>query len=131
MEVLSANTHVEYPQRIFEVGFCVQVDTTEETGTRDLRKISFASTHSKANFTEARSYVQPLMNNLGLAFAIEETEHPSFIPGRAGRIVCDGKDLGIVGEIHPEVLEAWGLANPACAAEILADELLRLCRPKR
>ncbi len=131
MEVLGANTHVEYPQRIFEVGFCVHIDPTEETGTRDLRKMSFASTHSEANFTEARSYVQPLMNNLGLAFAVEETEHPSFIPGRAGRIVCDGKDLGIVGEIHPQVLEAWGLANPACGAEILADDLFRLSRPKR
>ncbi len=131
MEVLSANTHVEYPQRIFEVGFCVQVDTTEETGTKDLAKISFASTHSEANFTEARSYVQPFMNNLGLAFALEETEHPSFIPGRAGRIVCEGTDLGIVGEIHPQVLEAWGLANPTCAAEMLAYELFRLVRPKR
>ena len=44
--------------------------------------------------------------------------HSSFIDGRVGTAVVDETDIGIVGEVHPKVLEAWRLENPVAAFEL-------------
>jgi phenylalanyl-tRNA synthetase beta chain len=48
-------------------------------------------------------------------------EDPRFIPGRCARIMIGGKDAGIFGEIHPAVLENWGIQMPCGGAEIFLD----------
>ena len=45
----------------------------------------------------------------------------SFHPGRTGQLVDDGEPIGIVGEVHPEVLARLGLPGRAVAAEVLFD----------
>ncbi|MEM7826015.1 MAG: hypothetical protein QW451_00060, partial [Candidatus Aenigmatarchaeota archaeon] len=45
-------------------------------------------------------------------------EHPSFIEGRTAKILVEGKKVGIIGEIHPSVLENWKLEMPVAAFEI-------------
>jgi phenylalanyl-tRNA synthetase beta chain len=37
--------------------------------------------------------------------------------------VVDGKQVGIFGEIHPRVLESWGIQVPCAAGEIDMDAL--------
>ena len=44
-----------------------------------------------------------------------------FHPGRTGQIFDEGQPVGIVGEIHPEVLARLGLPGRAVAAEVLFD----------
>lgn len=126
IEVLSANTHVEYPQRIFEVGFCTVHDPLNITRARDARKLACASAHAEANFTEAKSYLDPLLLNLAISYEIEETEHPSFIEGRVGKITSKKTDLGTIGEVHPKVLENWKLENPVAVFEIDLDRVMKL-----
>ena len=52
------------------------------------------------------------------AYSLEPLQHPSFLAGRAGSIVSDGKQVGVIGELHPEVLERWQIGVPAVAFEI-------------
>jgi phenylalanyl-tRNA synthetase beta chain len=40
-----------------------------------------------------------------------------------GGIVSDGKQVGVIGELHPEVLERWQISVPAVAFEIDLTEL--------
>jgi phenylalanyl-tRNA synthetase beta chain len=40
-----------------------------------------------------------------------------------GGIVSDGKQVGVIGELHPEVLERWQIGVPAVAFEIDLTEL--------
>ncbi len=47
-----------------------------------------------------------------------------FHPGRCAEIVVDDAVIGAVGEIHPSVAEAFGLAGRVVAAEFDLDELL-------
>ena len=42
-----------------------------------------------------------------------------------GKIVVKGIELGFIGEIHPQVLQNWGLENPAAAFEINLNKLRR------
>lgn len=53
--------------------------------------------------------------------------HPHRHPGRAG-LVCDasGRPYGSLGEVHPRVVDAWGLTGRPVDAAIDVDRLLGL-----
>jgi phenylalanyl-tRNA synthetase beta chain len=118
MGVLSQNTHVTYPQRVFEVGYCVLPDRDELNRTRDVLKLACAMIGPDAGFTEAKSTLESLLLNMARPHGLEEAGHPSFIEGRCGKVVSEGKEMGIIGEVHPRVLEAFGLSEPAAAFEL-------------
>lgn len=126
MDFLSNNTHVEYPQRLFEVGDYVDWDPALPTRTRDVRELACVSAHSKANFTEMKSHLEPLMTNLGLDFTVRPIEHPSFLQGRVGSILIGEAEVGIIGEVHPQVIENCMLQNPVAAMELELDELFKM-----
>lgn len=44
-----------------------------------------------------------------------------FHPGRTGQLLDEGQRIGVVGEVHPEVLARLGLPGRAVAAEVLFD----------
>ena len=44
-----------------------------------------------------------------------------FHPGRTGEILDGGESIGIVGEVHPEVVSQLGLPGRAVVAEVLFD----------
>jgi len=124
LEFLSHNTHVEYPQKIFEVGYSVVFDDTAETKTKDVLKLACVSIHSNANFTEIKSNIEALLLNLGIKnFEIQEDKHPSFLEGRTAVVYGKRQKIGVLGEVHPQVLNNWQLKNPAVAFEIDLEPL--------
>ncbi|MDQ0287435.1 phenylalanyl-tRNA synthetase beta chain [Desulfofundulus luciae] len=67
----------------------------------------------------------------GLTFE-REKENPAFHPGRAARIKAQGETLGIVGELHPDVLEEYELDVRVCAFEVDLAAMLALAgKPPR
>jgi phenylalanyl-tRNA synthetase beta chain len=130
VEFLSHNTHVEYPQKVFEVGYCVLHNEKAENKTIEIQKLACVTIHSGASFSEAKSVLDALLLNLGLPYELQETEHESFIKGRVGKIILKGHEAGLIGEIHPRVLQNWGLENPAGAFEISLDNI-RHCLKKK
>ncbi|WP_324735647.1 phenylalanine--tRNA ligase subunit beta [Thermococcus sp. SY098] len=125
MEFLSLNTHEEYPQKIFEVGKATLIDETRETKTVSESKLAVAIAHPRVTFTEVKEILDSIMHHLGFEYELEETEHGSFIPGRVGKIIVEGKEVGIIGEIHPQVLENWGIEMPVAAFEIFLRPLYK------
>lgn len=123
IEFLSHNTHVEYPQRIFEAGYVTIFDKKEENRTKDIQKLACTIIHANANFTEVKAILDSLFLNLGLKYDIRESKHDIFIDGRIGKILVKNKEIGVIGEIHPKVLEGWKLENPVSAFEINIEEL--------
>jgi phenylalanyl-tRNA synthetase beta chain len=61
---------------------------------------------------------------------MEEVVHPSYIDGRVGEVVINEQRVGIIGEIHPGVLERWKLENPASAFEINLDKIILIKQSK-
>ncbi len=125
IECLSKNKHVEYPQKIFEQGI---VTVRKNNEINDYERIAFASAHEKADFTEIKQALDYFMRILGLKYEIEEVEHSSFIEGRVGRVIVNGKKVGFIGEINPKVLDNWGIEAPVCAMEINLTELFQLIK---
>ena len=124
MEFLGSNQSVEFPQKIFELGKVTLLDETRETKTRDDEMLAAASTHSNASFSEIKSALDAFFMNLGLEWQIKETKHPSFIEGRVGTATIDGIQVGVLGEVNPQVLEAWKLENPVTAFEINMQKII-------
>ncbi|MBI2140067.1 phenylalanine--tRNA ligase subunit beta [Candidatus Woesearchaeota archaeon] len=121
MEFLSKNNHVGYPQKIFEIGTA----SVQQSGKAiDHEKIAFAAAHEKAGYTEVRQILDYIMRMLNIPFTVEEIEHGSFIPGRAGAVIAHGKTIALLGEIHPKVLTRWGIIVPVAAVEINVGEIL-------
>lgn len=61
---------------------------------------------------------------LGLpALEARATAEPPYHPGRAARLSLDGADIGVVGELHPRVAEAFGVPPRTLAGELRLDRL--------
>jgi len=118
LNLLKDNTHVDYPQRVFEIGPCVLLNENGGEQTETQYKIAGVTIHTGAGFTEIRSCVDTLLKSIGLEFMIEPATHPSFLEGRTCTISTKGKRLGVVGELHPKVIRAWGLSLPVAAFEL-------------
>jgi phenylalanyl-tRNA synthetase beta chain len=54
---------------------------------------------------------------------IKQTRHSSFLDGRVAVILLKRKELGVLGEVHPEVLNNFELENPTSAFEIDIEEI--------
>lgn len=135
MEFLACNLSVEYPQRIFALDIVTKPDETKETRTRDELLLAAVTAHADAGFTEVKSDLDACLVNLGLECQIREIKHPSFVNGRIGSVIVDGKAVGVLGEISPKVLRTWGLENPVAAFELnfqkitaLKQKKIRACR---
>lgn len=118
LKILSVNQHVSYPQKIFEVGDVILIDKKEETQTRNVRKISVAIADSKIGFQDIASVFDALMKIVKIKYKLKELNHPSFIKGRCASIICKNKQIGFIGEIHPQILQNWKLEMPVAAFEI-------------
>ncbi|MBU6997523.1 MAG: phenylalanine--tRNA ligase subunit beta [Theionarchaea archaeon] len=114
---LSSNKHYEYPQNIFEVGEVILPSSKAQERTEEEYHLAVVLCHPKASFTEAKEILKALAQNVGTPVTLELTEHPAFIKGRCGSIVM-GEKVGIIGEVTPEVLLAWGLEVPAACFEL-------------
>jgi phenylalanyl-tRNA synthetase beta chain len=60
---------------------------------------------------------------LSREYEVEESDDPRFLPGRAAAVLYKGRRIGVFGEIHPEVLENWGITVPCTAGEFDLDQL--------
>ncbi|MDR2150687.1 MAG: phenylalanine--tRNA ligase subunit beta [Spirochaetaceae bacterium] len=120
----SVSGHAAYPHKIFELGKVAYRDSTENYGTATRQCVGFLHTDRDANFNTVAGQLQTLFYYLSCEYTACESNDPRFIPGRSAVIQCAGKKIGIFGELHPEVLENFGITVPATAAEIDLDTLL-------
>jgi len=116
----SVSSHSMYPHLIFEIGKIAYRDTVD-TVTRQYA--GFLHADKDASFNSAAGHLQTLFYYLSREYDVEETDDPRFIPGRAAAIIYKASKIGVFGEIHPEVLENWGITVPCAAAEIDLDAL--------
>ena len=125
LKCIANNAHREYPQKVFEVGDTIKLDGSE-TGASSVRKIAAAITDDKAGYEYIASALEAYMKSFRILYAVEEAEHPSFIKGRCGLVFAGKIKVGIVGEIHPQVLNNWNIIRPVAAFELNMDEMFAL-----
>ncbi|MHA1684885.1 MAG: phenylalanine--tRNA ligase subunit beta [Candidatus Heimdallarchaeaceae archaeon] len=115
INLLSKNTHEPYPQKIFEVGEVVKLIDNRPTTQANA---CFMYADAEASFEDAHKLLHQLMKLLDVEYKLRETTHPSFIEGRTGDIIINGKTCGIIGEINPSILERNQIWVPVVGFEI-------------
>ena len=123
LRVESASTRVFYPHRVFEVGEIAVPDPSDAQGARTVMALGGLIAHAGAHFSEVHSCLDLLLFYLDYPYTLEPVAHPSFLDGRAGRILLDGRPVGLIGELHPEVLEHWQIGMPCVVFELEVDPL--------
>jgi len=123
MEVLAANKHRAYPQKIFGTGNIFEKNPEKETNIEEREHLSAAISNETADYTEIKQLADYVMKALGIEAKTEEAENKTFIQGRAAKITTKNREIAVLGEISPEVLFNWGLAMPTTAIEINLNEL--------
>jgi phenylalanyl-tRNA synthetase beta chain len=121
--VLENNTHRSYPQDLAEIGLAAEVDPETETGVAEHRTVAGVLARPDASYEDAKERLQAIARSFGADLETPATEHPTFIDGRAASVVIDGHPVGVVGEIHPEVLVEHDLELPVAAFEFRLDAL--------
>jgi phenylalanyl-tRNA synthetase beta chain len=124
LRVETASGRAFYPHRIFEAGDVAIPDSSHELGSRTETVLGAVIAHTTAHFSEIHSCLEILLYNLGKEYSLEPVQHPSFLEGRAGRIVVGGIPLGLIGEVHPEVLEHWQIAVPVVSFDVNLSQLV-------
>jgi phenylalanyl-tRNA synthetase beta chain len=126
LNVLKENKRYDYPQRIFEIGTVFTKNSANSTGIDEHTALGIMIAHNLAGYTEIKQIVDAMLSSVNLDYAIEETEHDSFISGRVGAVIVKQKKIAILGEIHPKCLEDYNLETPIAAFELNLTELFRI-----
>ncbi len=118
LEAESVSAHATYPHLIFEVGKVAYLDPADATGTVTRDYLGLMIADKEAGFNQARAHLAVLFYYLAIEHTLEAASDSRFIPGRCAAVVVDGKKIGLFGEIHPQVLENWGIQMPCAGGEI-------------
>ena len=120
----SVSGHAAYPHRIFEIGKVVYRDDSDNYGSVTRQHLGFLHAEKDSSFNTVAAEIQTLFYYMSREYSVEESADPRFIPGRAAALVYKSRPIGVFGELHPELLENWGLTMPCIAAEIDIEALL-------
>jgi len=134
LAALSANQrHEEGGIRLFELG---KIYLPRHNDLPDEREVlcgalsgprfgrSWQGGDEPTDFFDAKGIVESLLNRLGMEANFEQAEDESLYPNKRATIVVAGSKLGIVGELHPRVAEAFDIAGDAYLFEIDLTALL-------
>ncbi|MGQ9546451.1 MAG: phenylalanine--tRNA ligase subunit beta [Dehalococcoidia bacterium] len=87
-------------------------------------ELSWQADRSPLDFFDAKGVVESLLNRLGLEASFENSEDQALFPGRGANIIVQDDRLGTLGELHPEVAQAFELSGFAYLIEIDLNRLL-------
>lgn len=104
------------PQLFYEMGVVY--------GEKEEKRICFGVVGEGASLNTIQPYLQTLLKERGKALILKEAGDACFVGGRCAKVFVGGKEVGVVGSVHPKVLSLFGLEHPAAACEISTDALL-------
>jgi len=123
LRIFTENKDNEYPQKIFEIGTIFEKDGRTELGIKESPHLLIAS--SPGNFTEIKQMLDYLARMLNISYKIEPAEKQGLIEGRTGKIIMNEKEIGYIGELHPETLRDWNIKIPISVLEISLEEIFK------
>ncbi len=125
MQNLMDNRSESFPQRLFEVSDVIALNMPMESRCERKLHVAGVVSYANANFTELKSIVEALLTNLGLKkWQIREIKNPSYLEGRVASIHFGKEQIGVLGEVHPQVLNNFELENPVASFEIDIEPLV-------
>ena len=80
--------------------------------------------HDEFHFHHLKGVVETLLGKLGCRGEFEDTSDISVLhPGMAASLSADGEPMGFLGQLHPELQEAYKFLQPVFVAELFVEPL--------
>ncbi len=101
--------------------------------SNEKKSLCFAFTPDCGGFYELKADAEALFTRLNISPReyVAVTDDPSFHPGRCAGVNVGGKNVGIIGEVHPLVCENYDLPKGVCAAIISVESLFEAVKNER
>jgi phenylalanyl-tRNA synthetase beta chain len=133
LDVLSGNINRKQPRvRVFEIArvFKKQADAVDQPeklgmlawGARLPEQ--WGSKSERVDFYDLKADVEALLHPLRADY--RKATHPAMHPGRCADIVLDGKVIGVIGELHPQWVQAADLPSAPVLCEMDLSALTRV-----
>ena len=78
----------------------------------------------EANWADAIEAARTVAAACGAELTVDQEQYEPWHPGRCAVLSLDERIVGYAGELHPKVLEAFGLPPRTCAMELNLDALV-------
>jgi len=133
-KTLTHNRDKAVPFNIFEISDVVETCEEEtDTGAKNKRVLGAVHANVTAGFEEIHGLMDYVMARLEVGFRerenkeevytngeywLEESKDEIFLEGMRCDIMWEGKKVGVMGVVHPEVMKNFGLTYPMSALEM-------------
>ncbi len=117
---------------LFEVGTVFRL---VDGAPQERAKVAFAMTGAAEpgwtgstrgfDFFDGRGALEALLAGLGIGWSLGDPVGSPFHPGRSAFVMVGEERIGVLGEIHPKVAEAFDLPGRVAAAELEVEALMR------
>ena len=139
LQTLASNRRVSQGEgaRVFEIGSVYL--PKQEAKERDLPEeremvvgllsgprfpTSWLASGGDMGFFDSKGVLESVFGQIGAAVVYEPSDEPTMHPGKTARLMCGRKAVGVIGEVHPRVLEGFDLGqSPVAMFEIDLESL--------
>ncbi len=113
--------------RLFEMG---SIYRPQEIPLKQLpiedKKLGLCLCGKSFDFFDLKRAIETVFAKLRIdKHAFLQDKHFAFHPGRLSKIILSGQEVGFAGELHPDVLENYGIDERVYMAELFFDLMLR------
>lgn len=125
--------------RVYEIGSLYGENTEEDTleEWRELTGLLMGDIEPKGwhaskkpqivDFFHVKGVVETLLSELGITdWKWEKSDNSMLHPGRAARLVINDEDFGMIGEVHPSLLEKFELPSRAYIFDLQFSKLAEM-----
>jgi phenylalanyl-tRNA synthetase beta chain len=87
-------------------------------------ELSWQADKEMLDFFDAKGAIENLLRQLGLKASFESSDDEGLYPGRGADVIVEDDKVGVVGDLHPRVAQAFELSNTVGLIEIDLAKLL-------
>lgn len=127
MEALSRNySRNNSYARLFEMGK-VYIPSQDEKLLPEERNTLVIGMYGEVDYLNLKGILENLIEELNIEKSSykRESEHPTFHPGKTAKLYVNKEFAGLLGEIHPDVLDNYDIDEKCYIAELNLDVLFK------
>ncbi|ELA42049.1 phenylalanine-tRNA ligase, beta subunit [Vittaforma corneae ATCC 50505] len=124
LKSISSNLHGKIPIKVFEVADVVLLDSTNNEGARNERRLCAVIASNKSLLEDVQGPLSLLLGKCG----IKEYKYIAFsdyryLENQAAMVEVDGKMIGSIGVLHPSICQKFEIPYAASSFELNLDSL--------
>ncbi|MGM0541285.1 MAG: phenylalanine--tRNA ligase subunit beta [Pseudomonadota bacterium] len=143
LQTVAYNQNRQQPRvRVFETGLVFYKNDSDPTGatqvpmmggiiTGQIAASGWDETERHVDFFDLKGDVETLirMSHQLANIRFEACNHPALHPGQSASMLKDGKEVGVIGQLHPRLVKAMGVSGTVYLFQIRQDALMNMQIP--